>query len=72
MSDFKCVYDAIVNASNEVTNFAIDNLYPEYAINGKKCSKETQDKIKKLRDAMSIVRDAAHELNEHLAWDDVG
>jgi len=71
MSDFKCVYDAIVNASNEVTNFAIDNLYLEYGANGKKCSKETQDKIKKLCDAMSIVRDAAHELNEHFAWDDV-
>lgn len=71
MSNFKCVYDAIVNASDEVTNFALDSLYPEYGANGKKYSKETQDKIKKLRDAMSIVRDAAHELNEQFAWDDV-
>lgn len=43
---------------------ALDGFFTE------KRSAETQDKIKKLCDAMSIVRDAAHELNEHLAWDD--
>lgn len=64
MSKFKPIYDAIEEVSNEVTKYALDEFGTE------KRSEETKDKIKKLREAISIVRDAAHELNEHLAWDD--
>lgn len=62
-NSFSKLYDEIETLRSNITEYATEELLAGDV------KAETKARIKKVRDAMSILKDAAHELNEHLAWD---
>lgn len=62
-NSFSKLYDEIESLRSDITEYATENLLAGDV------KAETKVRIEKVRDAMSILKDAAHELNEHLAWD---
>ena len=62
-NNFTQVYDEIGAVQSSIEQYAIQQLLSPNV------PSETKEKIRKVRDAMSALKDVAHELNEHLAWD---
>lgn len=62
-NNFTQVYDEIDAVQSSIEQYAIQQLLSPNV------PSETKEKVRKVRDAMSALKDAAHELNEHLAWD---
>lgn len=62
-NNFTQIYDEIGAVQSSIELYAIQQLMSP------NLSPETKERIKKVRDAMSALKDVAHELNEHLAWD---
>ena len=62
-NSFSKLYDEIESLRSDITEYATENLLADDV------KAETKVRIEKVRDAMTILKDAAHELNEHLAWD---
>ena len=62
-NNFTQVYDEIDAVQSSIEQYAIQQLLSPNV------PSETKERIRKVRDAMSALKDVAHELNEHLAWD---
>lgn len=63
MNEYEQLYDEIQDLSNKIDNFCwsmkIENENKQ----------ATLDRVRRLEDASRDLSNAAHELEEHLAWD---
>ena len=63
MNEYEQLYDEIQDLSNKIDNFC-------WSMKMENENKQaTLDRVRRLEDASRDLSNAAHELEEHLAWD---